>query len=352
MNLSIIIPTAGRPVAIRAAIRSLLEIPPEQKASEILVVDNNTDEEFAADLRKYCALLDGEVRYVRQPSPGLTAARHRGISESRGEILIFVDDDVEVSGGWLEAIRTGFLNPDVGMIGGPSIPRFTGSVPNWFWSFLSRSPYGGWMCPWLSLLDIGRDVKRIDPSYIWGLNFSIRRSVVERCGGFHPDLVPTHLQRWQGDGETGLTKKVEAASVRADYLQSALLFHRCGPERLNQDYFKRRAYYQGVAESFSHVRSGRDPRRDSLPPELHLPHRRLAAAARAMVQRLSGSTSWRSAEVSGMLKATGAARIAGWQFHQAEVASDPRLLAWVRRPDFTEADIRTELPQATSQTSG
>lgn len=52
------------------------------------------------------------------------------------------------------------------MVGGPSIPKFTNSVPTWFWEFLSRTPYGGWMCPWLSLLDIGRSVKGISPNYV------------------------------------------------------------------------------------------------------------------------------------------------------------------------------------------
>lgn len=67
---------------------------------------------------------------------------------------------------------------------------------------------------WLSLLDIGQDVPNIDPNYIWGLNFSIRKQTMYDCGGFHPDLVPAYLQCWQGDGETGLTKKIKKNSAQ------------------------------------------------------------------------------------------------------------------------------------------
>ena len=74
-------------------------------------------------------------------------------------------------------------------------PMFTGSVPAWFWGFFARTPHGGWMCPWLSLIDVGNDVRGISPAYLWGLNFSIRRSVVVACGGFNPDLVPARRQR-------------------------------------------------------------------------------------------------------------------------------------------------------------
>lgn len=345
MKLSIIIPTAGRPVAIRAAIQSLLAVSPAQHATEILVVDNNTDESFARDLHTFCAPLNGQVRYVREPNPGLTAARHRGIRESRGEILTFIDDDVEVSDGWLDAIQLGFSNSEVGMIGGPSIPKFTDSVPSWFWDFLSGTPHGGWMCPWLSLLDIGRDVESINPIYVWGLNFSIRRSIVERCGGFNPDLVPSHLQRWQGDGETGLALKIEAAGMRADFLHKALLFHRCGPERLKPDYFKKRAFYQGVADSFTRIRSGDDPQPSSLPTQQNTAYRNLRAMAGKVVRAVRGGALFGRKANTAVWDATKAAHIAGWRFHQTETASDPRLLAWVRRADFMDADIRRELSE-------
>lgn len=342
MTLSIIIGTAGRPVSLKATIHSLLALSPAQRGTEILVVDNNMDEELVADLRSYCEQLSGQVRYVREASPGLTAARHCGIRESSGEILTFVENDVEVSSGWLGAVQDGFRIPDVGMIGGPSIPMFTGSIPEWLWGFIHHTPYGGWMCPWLSLLDIGKNVEHVSPLYIWGLNFSIRRSIIERFGGFHPDLVPSQFQRWQGDGESGLATKIEAAGIRADYLQDALVFHQCGPERLTVENFRRRAFYQGIAESFTRIRSGHDPRPESSPSRHKSFRQRLRAAAGRLAHTVTRGRFRRSAAAASIWQATREAHIAGWRFHQTEVASDPGLLAWVRRADFNDADIRVE----------
>jgi glucosyl-dolichyl phosphate glucuronosyltransferase len=342
MKSSIIIPTIGRPSAIKAAIRSLLAVSPEQHDSEILVIDNNAQEDLAKGLHDYCVSLNGQVRYVREPNPGSTAARHRGINESRGELLTFIDDDVEVSHGWLSAIQRAFENATVAMVGGPSIPKFTDPIPAWFWAFIIPTPYGGWMCSWLSLLDIGKNVEDISPSFVWGLNFSIRRSVIERCGGFHPDIVPPHQVRWQGDGETGLSLKLAAAGFRAVYVQEALLLHLCKADRLSPQYFAKRAYFQGVCDSFTRIRNGKDPRPDSEPEAYQSTYAKYRAMAGGALRRLQGRGSLWTKEAAAITDITDEAYVAGWHFHQAEVAADPKLLAWVRRADFRHADIRKE----------
>jgi glycosyltransferase involved in cell wall biosynthesis len=343
MKNSIIISTAGRPVAVRSAIQSLLALSLDRHETEILVIDNNSQEDFAQDLYGYCIALNGQVRYIRETNPGLSAARHRSIRESLGSILTFVENDVEVCSGWFDAIQAGFDDPEVGMIGGPSIPSFTGTMPAWLWDFVDPTPYGGWMCGWLSLLDIGQDVKNINPNYIWGLNFSIRKDVITRCGGFHPDLVPSDLQRWQGDGETGLTRKVIAAGYRADYLQEALVHHLCSPDRLTPQSFAKRAYYQGICNSFTSIRAGKDPVPGSthdMEPSGYRKMRRLAG--KALRQALGCDSRW-AKDCAPIRAVTEQAYLEGWRFHQSEVAADPKLLAWVRREDYWDADIRNEM---------
>jgi glycosyltransferase involved in cell wall biosynthesis len=350
---SIIIPTAGRPVSIILAIESVL-VQIDGTASELIVVDNNTDEELSHQLREYCNRHDKRLRYVRERSPGLSAARHGGAEVARGEVLTFLDDDVIVGDTWLVALDTAFSDPAVAMAGGPSVPRFTGGIPAWFWAFIGPTPYGGWMCPWLSLLDIGAERVYVDPNYIWGLNFSIRKTVMYDCGGFHPDLVPSTLQRWQGDGETGLTAKVRAKGLRAEYRQQAMLWHTCGPDRLNLAYFKKRAFYQGVCDSFTQIRAGASPTPEhpsQRPPAratTQNPYRRVRALAgnlvrsrfRSVPERVPSSNPWIQI-AEPVTNATDNAYKEGWNFHQQAVAEDPALLDWVRRSDYFETDVRT-----------
>ena len=326
--LSILIPTAGRgevlPVVLESASRESQSV---AHPTEIVVIDNNSNEKLTRCIRQQCNSANSRVRYIREPSPGLTAARHRGADEAAGELLVFLDDDVELGQGWLAGVLEGFSDSNVGIVGGPSIPRFGGSVPAWFWDFVTPTPYGGWHCTWLSLLDIGQAVDDIHPNYVWGLNFGIRRSVLGELGGFHPDLVPSHLQRWQGDGETGLTMKAKADGVRARYVPQALLYHLVGPDRLTLDYFSRRARYQGVCDSFTQLRAG-SAFADALP---NSPVPTAANVARP----------WEVAAAE-VYRRTAQAYREGFEFHQREAANDPRLMQWIRRDSYWGADILAE----------
>lgn len=339
MLSSIIIPTCGRPVAVKKAISSVQASISNCNFAEILVVDNNQSEFLSNELFKYCKTLGSKINYIQEKSPGLTAARHCGMIHAKGNWLTFIDDDVTVSKDWLTALQSEFTDPNVGMVGGPSIPNFTGSIPNWFWTFISPTPYGGWICTWLSLLDIGRDVDDFNPDYIFGLNFSIRKDVLIECGGFHPDLVPNSMQRWQGDGETGLTKKVSSKGYRSKYSQQALLFHECGPERLNFEYFKRRAYYQGVCNSFMSIRSG---------AECLSSYQTKFAEKLNFIPSFIQSLRKQVCSVNGglhhkILREIELSQQAGFKYHQNQVANDPKLKSWVIRDNYFDADIRNEI---------
>lgn len=338
MKHSIIIPTAGRPLAIKDAVKSLLALSTWDYDAEIIVVDNNTQQHLSDDLKIFCDIFSDKLRYVKEPSPGLGAARHRGIKEAKGEILTFIDDDVEVRAGWLIAIQSAFNNMNVAMVGGPSIPNFTGSIPAWFWGFVGSTPYGGWRCSWLSLLDIGHNVENIDPNYIWGLNFSIRKNVVLACGGFNPDLVPKADQRWQGDGETGLTEKFKQLGYRADYIHGAALLHLCGDDRLNENYFCQRSYYQGVADSYTAIRSGILPSQGRGSSLFKLWMKKIYEWLERSIDRLD----YFQHDFHKVKALVDKAYDEGWYFHQQEVMNDPHLLSWVKKDNYWEADIREE----------
>lgn len=327
-------------MAIKKAIQSVLEKNYEVQSAELIVVDNNTDEELAAGLAKYCQEWVDKIRYIREPSPGSTAARHRGASEALGEWLTFLDDDVEVSDTWLPSLHRAFARPDIVMVGGPSIPKFMGSIPGWFWDYFSPTPYGGWMNPSLSLLDIGRDIDSIDPNYIWGLNFSVRKKVLFDLGGFHPDLVPKKFQRWQGDGETGLTMKVKEHGLRADYVQKAGLLHLCGPDRLTIEYFQKRAFFQGVCNSFTQIRSSCEFSSATKPQQYMSLYRRIRQLTGKTLRQVGWRQSPWAKQALAVELLTQKSTLEGWNFHQNEVANDPELLAWVRRPHYFDTDLR------------
>jgi glycosyltransferase involved in cell wall biosynthesis len=339
VNLSIIIPTAGRTLSIKYAINSLLRIKPESYNAEIIVIDNNFNNDLSKDLYEYCKKIQNRVRYFRETSPGLTAARHRGALESKGEILTFIDDDIEVSELWLKNIINIFNLSDIALVGGPSIPKFTCSIPIWFWDYLKPTQYGGWMCGWLSLLDIGHDVIDINPNYIWGLNFSIKKTVLYSCGGFHIDLVPKEMQNMQGDGETGLTMKIKAAGYKALYSKDVLIFHHCGSDRLNIEYFKKRAYFQGVCDSYTQIRNYDKDSKNTTRNIRSLLYGEIKKYG-SFLKKSNNIKKNGSIEGVRAMNETDKAYREGWLFHQNEVNINSSLYNWIKRDNYLNVDLR------------
>ena len=87
MDISVIIPTYNSARYISEAVNSVLE--QTFKAFEVLVIDDGSTDETEAIMSRYSA----PVRYIRQQNAGVAAARNRGIEESRGRYVAFLDAD-------------------------------------------------------------------------------------------------------------------------------------------------------------------------------------------------------------------------------------------------------------------
>lgn len=63
---SIIIPNAGRPIAIRSAIESILRQNINDFDAELIIVDSNTEEKLSSELSDYCKQWSGRLHYVQE----------------------------------------------------------------------------------------------------------------------------------------------------------------------------------------------------------------------------------------------------------------------------------------------
>ena len=97
-SASIILPTRGRPDYLAVALASVA--PQAQRAgAEVIVVDDGALARNAELAERFGA------RYVALGQPrGLNAARNAGAAAAQGELLAFIDDDVRVHDGWLDAL--------------------------------------------------------------------------------------------------------------------------------------------------------------------------------------------------------------------------------------------------------
>ncbi|MEW6127537.1 MAG: glycosyltransferase [Acidobacteriota bacterium] len=112
--VSVIIPCYNHAGFLQEAIDSVLQ--QTYKDFEILVIDDGSTDKTSAIAASFSA-----VRYVYQNNQGLSAARNRGISESLGEFLVFLDADDRLLPKALEiGVKALSLRPDCAFVYGRS----------------------------------------------------------------------------------------------------------------------------------------------------------------------------------------------------------------------------------------
>ena len=333
MQVSVIIPTLNHAKYLKPALTSVQNQSFPKDEYEIIVVDNgSTDNTRQVTERVIATHPTHQIRYIWEPELGLLSGRHRGAKEAKGQILVFIDDDIEADKGWLAAIMNAFQDPSVHLVGGPSVPDYESKPPPWIERFWEQHEYGR-MCGWLSLLDFGEQIREIDPIFVWGLNYAIRKKTLFEVGGFHPDCIPKHLQRFQGDGETGLSINIRENVLKAVYHPKALVWHKVPNKRMTIEYFEKRAFYQGVSDSFAKIRrnykGGLQSKKQSNLSRL-LSWRTPFKIYKLLKKRIRQ----KYLPYADIKKRTDEAHKAGFAFHQNEVANDPELLKWVLKENY------------------
>jgi hypothetical protein len=225
---SIIIPTRARLDYLEVALASIVPQATEAGA-EVLVVDDDGPSRATRELAARFG-----ARYEPHPRPlGLNVARNTGVERSQGELVVFVDDDIRASPGWLRAlIDAARKNPAIDVFTGPIRPRFEGR----------RLRTCGREGPPITSLELGAE--DADTRYAWGANMTVRRSALERAGPFEVSLEHGgDEQEWQdrlarmpgtanapdGDGSERSPTLKRQASVR--YIAAAAVEHRrAGPD--------------------------------------------------------------------------------------------------------------------------
>ncbi|HEU4977703.1 MAG TPA: glycosyltransferase family 2 protein [Solirubrobacteraceae bacterium] len=273
LTAAIIVPTRERVGYLDTALASIA--PQAARAgAEIVVVDDGPSEATRRIAEAHGA------RYLAHDAPrGLNAARNTAIDATTADLLVFVDDDVAVREGWLEALLRAAeqLPEDVGVLTGPIHARFEGH------RFRSCGREG----PPITFLDLGPH--DADADHAWGANMAIRRSAIERAGRFDEGReLYGDEQEWQA--------RFKAAGGRIRYIAGAALDHRRAGEDARLRSLARAAYARGGA-------SRRFDEFKGTAPALTSEARTLAACALHTVRRACPNGIVMAAHSAGRLRA-------------------------------------------------
>lgn len=220
LSLTIAICTKDRPDNLARCLNSLLLLQPVIQSLEILVVDNAPSDDRTQAL---VASLP-QVRYVREPMPGLDFARNQALKSASCEILAFIDDDVTVDRKWLSGLLEAWTeNPDAGAFTGLVLPyeletqaQILFEQRGGFRRGFEKIRYGQTL-PGNPLYPCGAG------SFGAGCNMAFRREVLLKIGGFD-EALDTGAPL-PGGGDLDIFYRVIRAGYPLVYEPQYLVYH-------------------------------------------------------------------------------------------------------------------------------
>jgi GT2 family glycosyltransferase len=209
--LDVLICTHERPDHVVDAVRdALAQLGP---ADRVVVLDQSR--RVGPTARALEALGDPRLEVRAAPPRGLPAARNRALALARAPLVVFLDDDVRLEPGCLDAHRVALEEPGVAGTVGAIEER------GMAWNARRTACRVG--------LD-GRVRVRLeggaarDVGSVKGCNMGFRRAAVEAVGGFDEGYRGTAFLE-----ETDLSTRLRRAGHRLRYIPAARLIHLAAP---------------------------------------------------------------------------------------------------------------------------
>ena len=73
-----------------------------------------------------------QIVYLSEPQQNIALARNAGVSQSKGDLIVFIDDDEEASSNWLCSLVAAQQEYGADAVFGPTYPIFEeGTAPSW-----------------------------------------------------------------------------------------------------------------------------------------------------------------------------------------------------------------------------
>ncbi|HEY9516926.1 MAG TPA: glycosyltransferase, partial [Gemmatimonadaceae bacterium] len=200
-RISVVICTYNGQGTIRECMEGVCRL--DYPDHEVIVVDDgSTTDAVATIVGEYCK---HNVRLIRTPNRGLSAARNTGLAAATGEIVAYVDDDAYPDPHWLTYLSATFLKAPFVGVGGPNIPLpEDGPIAD----CVANAPGG----PTHVLLSDQ------EAEHIPGCNMAFRKSALEAIGGFDPQF------RVAGD-DVDLCWRLRDHGWRLGFSPAAVVWH-------------------------------------------------------------------------------------------------------------------------------
>lgn len=211
-TVSIIIPAFNKAEYSAACLKSLSVELTNSPTYEVILVDNGS-----SDDTHLLANIPNIVYIKNKENLGFVGGCNSGLAKSKGEYVVFLNNDAEITRDWLPALyETINHNPTIGLVGSKII------YPN---GVLQEA--GGIIFKDANGLNYGKFdqansyqynyVRDVD--YCSGASIIIKRSLMDKFGGFDILYHPAYYE------DTDLSFKVRAEGLRVVYQPKSVIYH-------------------------------------------------------------------------------------------------------------------------------
>lgn len=242
MNVEIAICTYNRCASLDKTLHRLADANCSDCDSlRVLIVDNNCNDQTADVVRQHSDNL--EILYLKESNQGQVFARNTAIEAAAGELLIWTDDDVNVSDIWLSSyVAAARSQTDYSFWGGPIQPVFENERPKWIADHWDK------LCGCFAERQLGAEPFDFTPECLpYGANFAIRTSIQKQ----HP--FATNLGRTDtsvlGEDELTLLRTVLQAGHKGSWLPDAAVDHMIDASRATTQYVG--SYFRGQGQALA-----------------------------------------------------------------------------------------------------
>jgi glycosyltransferase involved in cell wall biosynthesis len=206
----------------------------ESLSAEILLVDNgSSDDTIVASKTAWEANKHNRIKFrvTTEATPGLAAAREKGIAESQFEYIVFCDDD-----NWLEEdyLQNVYMilsgSNELAAVGGNNKGVFEVTPPAWIINFQSSYAIGE--------QGVGEYQELEGSSYLVGAGLGFKKSVYRKAIelGYHFYLTDRIGTKVVGGGDVELSYIFKLCGYKIAYSSSLELNHYMPPNRITKKY--------------------------------------------------------------------------------------------------------------------
>jgi glycosyltransferase involved in cell wall biosynthesis len=248
-KFSIIIPTYNREALLNELLQSLIVQKFNSEDFEIIVVDNNSVNNVSKSIADFVAKYPQfDIKYFNEEKQGVQYAWNRGIAESKGRLLIFVDDDVTFHTAYFETLENDFSDNLDNISGGGKIaPVFEHQKPAWISKYVM---------PYFIEINLGEKSTFPKKHNPFASNMLVSKKIIDKVGAFDTEKFNDKSVIIPGTFERDLFARIRKAGLPVYYFHDLLVWHFIPEEKIEKKYVKQHFIEAGKTYRDIHLEKG------------------------------------------------------------------------------------------------